>query len=110
MSRLCDPEKFGRIFANPLPAPPPRKARGSYDKRSRSIGTPRLVRDQMDPIVSQGDGQTYDSKSAYYQHLKRDGLEIVDAKPEQPVIEDKPVVTTEDVKNAFEQSVAELNR
>lgn len=110
MVALCSKDRFDKIFADHKPKVAKRKVRGSHSKRSRTIGAPRLVRDAMDPIRSQGDGEMYDSKSAYYAHLKRDGLEIADQKPEKPVFEDKTIISTEDVKNAFEQSCAELNK
>lgn len=38
---------------------------------------PNIRPDGMDAIVSQADGRTYDSKSAYYGSVKRAGCEIV---------------------------------
>jgi hypothetical protein len=107
MAALTTPEHFNRIFANHKPAEKKRKTRGQ-SRRPAGMAVPMIRRDDMPAMRSMGDGKMYDSKSAYYNHLKQDGLEIVDSKPEKPVVDDAPVVTGHDVKEAVAQTVAEL--
>lgn len=45
--------------------------------RHTSADAPFVRTDGMDPIRSMADGQTYDSRSAYYSSVKRAGCEIV---------------------------------
>ena len=60
---LRDGQLVDKRFATPL-----HRAEGSG---------PNIRTDGMDAIVSMADGQTYDSKSAYYASVRRAGCEIV---------------------------------
>lgn len=104
-------DQYDRIFGahQPVRIAAKNKPMRSTGKANRSLACPMIVRDGMDPMQSMADGQTYDSKSDYYRSLKEQGCEIVEGdKPAAPLIKDDPVISTQDVKTAFEQSVAEL--
>lgn len=52
-------------------APPPPQAGRCFGR------APAVRRDAMDPMRSMVDGQLYDSRSAYYASVRRNGCEIV---------------------------------
>lgn len=106
---LTSEERFKAIFGSHKPFRGTSFREKIPPRRAHHLAAPSIRTDSMEPIRSMGDGQIYDSKSGYYEHLKRGGFEVVDAKPSAPVIEDRPAITTRDVKDAFEKSVAELN-
>ncbi|WP_125461814.1 MULTISPECIES: hypothetical protein [Rhodomicrobium] len=81
-------------------------------RRSRSSLSTPMVIGSMDPIRSVIDGKMYDSKSAYYRHVERNGCAIVGhdknwtdyvAKP--PLADEKQheADIVADVKKAIEQ-------
>jgi hypothetical protein len=104
-------EQYDRIFGTHVPVriAPKRKPLRSTGKANRDLACPMIIQDGMEPMNSMADGQVYDSKSSYYRSLKDQGCEIVEGTlPAAPLIDDSPIITTEDVKQAFEQSVSEL--
>lgn len=72
------------------------------DYRPRLRSGPMVISDAMRETRSMADGCVYDSKSAYYGHLKREGYEILgNDRPQGPAYE--PAITERDVRDAVQQ-------
>ncbi len=70
-------------------------------EQEQSLASPPAVReDRMDGIQSMVDGKIYESKSAYYKHLKEGGHHIVDYKQEH-----KPKTEKIDWRSAIQESM-----
>jgi hypothetical protein len=84
-------------------AVPKHLARPRESKRSH-LSAPMILRDTMDPIQSQADGQMYDSKSSYRQALKAAGcVEIGNDHIEGSPPDFDPPPAEADVKEAMDQ-------
>lgn len=70
--------------------------------RGKPRKTPYIRADTMTPIQSMVDGQMYDSKSAYYSHLRATGHHIVEEKPQVKEFDAKGIVTAEHIKEAID--------
>ncbi len=62
--------RFGELYEADKAPPLPRGPRSA-------LPCPAIRTDGMEPLQSMADGQTYDSKSAYYRSVKDAGCEIV---------------------------------
>lgn len=82
------------------PKPVERKVRP--DRRS-DLPTPYIRSDGMDATVCHADGETYDSKSAYYKAVKDAGCEIVgnERLPGRKPVE--PTGIKQDIKRAIDE-------
>ena len=83
-----------------LPKPVERRSRP--DKRS-DLPTPFIRSDGMDATVCHADGQTYDSKSAYYKAVKDAGCEIVGNEKLPGRASYRPEGVKEDIKRAIDE-------
>lgn len=82
---------------------PKHLARPRESKRS-SLPSPMLIRDSMDPIQGQMDGQLYDSKSTYRRALRDAGCVEIGNEPVNASAPNFDAVAAEvDVKEAMQQ-------
>lgn len=93
-----------------LDAPWPDNCRTERNWNKADYPSPKLIRDGMDAVWNPVDGKHYDSKSAYYDTVKKAGYEIagndssISTAHERPVEVKSPSDLKEDLKAAWEQN------
>ena len=71
-------------------------------KARSHLSAPMIIRDEMQPLQGQHDGQTYDSKSSLYRSYKDKGVRIIEAGETHGYQEQPKKPLFDDVKEAYD--------
>lgn len=83
---------------------------GNHRRPGEALAAPGVVSDVMDPVRSQGNGRTYDSKSQIREHYRRDGFVEVGNDPARLRLKKKPKIDGAKIMESVDKAMARYNR